>query len=398
MLSLGVFLVVLSPYTALLPVLYTVFLVYKNRYAVMQNPAVLKSPWNIGLIFVFMWSAAVGFVNLDKLSLAASFVLLGYLSLSIYFQMFCHEESQVEALAKTVLKFSGFSALLGLFEKAASLVWDMSWIARFFWSPTYIPDPNAHRIYSTFGNPNITGAWFAAMVLVSYYFFEKEPKGRKRNLYLLSAVAFAIVMALTGSRGAVLGLVSGFIVYACFRKDQGSLTPLGLMFGLVVGLSFIVPEINHPLNSREAIWDICKDMFHQKPVSGWGLLGIYRYSGEIHGHNIWFTIAATLGTVGLSAYFYLKYHLVRGLQYLHGNGCTITPLLAAIQALVIGHGLVDFIILVPQGGLLFFATSGLIFAMTGEMRTAAARARIPAGWRSPGKSAEVPVKNLSSDQ
>lgn len=397
MLSLGVFLVVLSPYTALVPVLYMAFLVYKNRYAVLQNPAVLKSPWNIGLFFVFMWSAAVGFVNLDKLSLAAAFVLLGYLALSIYFQMFVHTEARVEALARTVLKFSLLSAVLGLAEKAASLFWDMSWISRFFWSPTYIPDPDAHRIYSTFGNPNITGAWFAAMVLVSYYFFEKET-GRRKTLCLLSAILFAVVMALTGSRGAVLGLVSGFIVYACFRKDQGSLTPLGLMFGLVVGLTFVIPEINHPMNSREYIWDICKDMFHQKPVSGWGLLGIYRYSGEIHGHNIWFTIAATLGTVGLAAYFYLKFHLIRSLKFLHGNGCSITPLLAAIQALVIGHGLVDFIILVPQGGLLFFATSGMIFAMSGEISAAAARARKPAVWRGAAAQTEHPVKNWSSDQ
>ncbi len=397
MLSLGVFLVVLSPYTALLPVIYTAFLVYKNRYAVLQNPAVLKSPWNIGLLFVFMWSASVGFVNLDKLSLAAAFVILGYLSLSIYFQMFCNTESKVEALIKTVLKFSLFSAVLGLAEKTASLFYDMSWIARFFWSPTYVPDPEAHRIYSTFGNPNIAGAWFAAMVLISYYFFEKET-GRKKTLFLLSAVLFAVVMAFTGSRGAVLGLVAGFIIYAFFRKDQGSLVPLGLMFGLVVGLTFVIPEINHPMNSREYIWDICKEMFHQKPISGWGLLGIYRYSGEIHGHNIWFTIAATLGSVGLCAYFYLKYHLIKSLNFLHKNRCSITPLLAAIQALIIGHGLVDFIILVPQGGLLFFATSGMIFAITGELSAEAARARAPSVWRKPAGAVDTPVKNRFSEQ
>lgn len=395
MLSLGVFLVVLSPYTALLPVLYTAFLVYKNRYAVLQNPAVLKSPWNIGLLFVVMWSAAVGFVNLDKLSLGASFVLLGYLAMSIYFQMFCNTEAQVETLVKTVFKFSLFSAVLGLIEKAASYFYDMSWIARFFWSPTYVPDPDAHRIYSTFGNPNITGAWFAAMVLVSYYFFEKE-KGRKKTLFLAAAVLFALAMAFTGSRGAVLGLVAGFIVYAFFRKDQGSLLPLGLMFALVVGLTFVIPEINHPLNSREYIWDICMDMFRQKPISGWGLLGVYAYCGEIHGHNIWFTIAATLGTVGLSAYFYLKYNLIRGLRFLHRNNCGITPLLAAIQALVIGHGLVDFIILVPQGGLLFFATSGVIFAMSGEISAATARARRSYLWRGGSSPTEHPVKHWSS--
>lgn len=386
MMSFGVFLVILSPYTALIPVLYCAYIVYRNRYAVLQNPAVLRSPWNMGLLFVFMWSAAVGFVNLDKLSLGAAFVLLGYLALSIYFQLFVSTEDKTEALIRTVLHGSVYAALLGLAEKAASCFVDMSWISRFFWSPTYIPDPEAHRIYSTFGNPNIAGAWFAAMVLVSYYFFERE-QGRRKTLYLAAAVLFVLVMALTGSRGAVLGLVSGFIVLACFRRNQGSLMPLGLMFGLVVALTFMVPEINHPLNSREYIWNICRDMFRQKPVSGWGLLGIYRYSGEIHGHNIWFTVAATLGSIGLMAYFWLKLNLIRGLRYLHQNGCALTPLLAAVQALIIGHGLVDFIILVPQGGLLFFATSGLIFALSGEL--AAARAKTPAPWRSPANAAEA---------
>lgn len=343
--------------------------VYKNRDAVLQNPAVLKSSWNNGLLFLFIWSATVGFVNRDKLSLAAAFVLLGYMSLSIYFQMFYQTESKVEALIKTILKFSLFSAVLGLAEKAASITYDMSWIARFFWSPTYVPDPIAHRIYSTFGNPNIAGAWFAMMVLVSYYFFEKET-GRKKMLFLLSAILFMSVMAFTGSRGAILGLVSGFVVYACFRKCQGSLIPIALMFSLLVALTFVIPEVNHPINSREAIWNICKEMFVQKPISGWGLLGIYRYSGEIHGHNIWFTIAASLGSVGLCAFFYLKYHLIRNLQVLYRNGSSITALLAAVQAMIVGQGLVDFIILVPQGGLIFFATSGFIFSIAGEFNSA----------------------------
>lgn len=397
MMGLGIFLVILSPYTAFVPVLYAAVSVYRNRYALLHNPAVLKNPWNIALLFLFMWAAAVGFVNVDRLSLLAAFFLLGYLSLSVYFQLFYNTEEKVEHLIRRIQAFSILPALLGLAEKAASLYVDMTWISRFFWSPTYVPDPEAHRIYSTFGNPNIAGAWFATMVLVSYYFFEKET-GRKKILYLLSAVLFAVVMAFTGSRGAVLGLVSGFIVMACFRRNQGNLLPLGMMFGFVVALTLFIPEISHPLNSREYIWDICKNMFLQKPLSGWGLLGIYRYSGEIHGHNIWFTVAASLGLVGLAAYFHMKFSLVKGIFFLYRNNIAITPLLAAVQALIIGHGIVDFTILVPQGGLIFFAGASMIFALSGELTHVVARKETAPVWLNSSNAANASVNTWVSEK
>ena len=41
----------------------------------------------------------------------------------------------------------------------------------------------------------------------------------------------------------------------------------------------------------------------------------------------------------------------------------MVPMLAGIQAVIIGHGLVDFTMIVPQIGLLFIASAALISAL-----------------------------------
>jgi O-antigen ligase len=108
-------------------------------------------------------------------------------------------------------------------------------------------------------------------------------------------------------------------------------------------------------------------MFKYKPFSGWGLLGIYYAGGDVyhytrtfHGHNFWITIMTTLGVVGLSVFIYMKYHLLKELKLLSQNNCRLTPLLAGILTMILGQGLLDFTIMNPQGGIIFFGSSALI--------------------------------------
>ena len=45
---------------------------------------------------------------------------------------------------------------------------------------------------------------------------------------------------------------------------------------------------------------------------------------------------------------------------LYSQKCRLVPMLAGIQAVIIGHGLVDFTMIAPQTGLLFVGCSGVI--------------------------------------
>jgi len=366
MLPLGIFLIILSPYTALIPAAYMGWHLYRERNSILKKPELYLNPWNLCVAFIFFWAVFVGLINHDKISVAVAFTLPLFIAVSVYMQQHYRDEKKLEKLIHLIMQFSLFSAGIGLLEKTASMFIDMSWVTQLFWSPTYIITKETYRIYSTFGNPNAAGAWFAAMVLVCMYFFERAPRNKK-ILYGLATVLFVFMLALTGSRGAVLGLQFGFLAFALLKPNKSNMIPVGLAFLMVLVIAIFAPEINHAGN-RDYIWSACYDLFKEKPLTGWGFFGIYRNIHEVHGHNIVVTVATTLGLVGLSVYFAMQVFLIRGLRILHQGGSNLVALLGAVQALIIGHGLVDFVILVPQCAMMFFGCSAMIFALTSQYR------------------------------
>lgn len=379
MTPVNIFFIVFSPYTAFLPMIYLGFRILQKREMVYKNP------WNIGLMFMFAWSLGVGAANDNQISSAASVAILLYLFLSIYIQNYYTDEKKIDKLLNTIVLFSTASAIIGILEKLTSIYYDTIWWGNLLGIPSYIYYKEGYRIFSTFGNPNVAGAWFAAMVLVCFYFFEKSLK-TKRILYGAALCLFTIVLILTGSRGAGLGLEFGLIVYAYIKQKRESIIQLAIVFLIIGVFMFIIPElfpasnaitssmnheVGHSVSNRRAIWLACLEMFKSKPVTGWGLLGIFfagsdifhYYNRQPHGHNIWITIATTLGIVGLCAYVYMHHYIIDRIKLLYNKGCTLSPLFAGIQALVIGHGLVDFTIMTPQGGIIFFGCSALISSL-----------------------------------
>ncbi|PKM93498.1 MAG: hypothetical protein CVU84_15070 [Firmicutes bacterium HGW-Firmicutes-1] len=380
MISIAIFMTLISPFTALIPAAAMLYAVHKNKMLVFLNPL------NIGIVLIFGSSLLSGLFNRDKISTIASFGILLYLGLCIYFQNNYTEESKVEKLALKVMLLSLITVAIGISEKIASFFFDMTWISELFWSPTYIPTKAAYRIYSTFGNPNVAGDWFACMFLICIYFIQKsankknddEPKtastnkhffnylyqtllsNKKRIAYAICATLFIITTLLTGSKGSLIGLEIAILTYAIFTKCKQTRIVLITTFFLVIVMAFTLPVMNHSLNSRAGLWQQCLILSNQKPLLGWGLFGIFNQIGEIHGHNIWITLLTTLGFTGLCIYLSMKLYLMKGIMSLYSKGSTIVPLLAAIQAFIIGHGLVDFTLLLPQTGMLFFTTSAII--------------------------------------
>lgn len=379
MIPTNIILTVLSPYTAILPLFFIGF------KALQKNYIIFKNPWNVGLIVLFIWSLFSGIVNLNPVSSAASVVILLYFLISIYLQNHYYEEDKIDRLLKSLVIFSVFSAFIGIIEKLSALYAKSIWWGPIFGIPKQIAVREGYRIYSTFGNPNVAGTWFAAMILICYYFYDNSHK-IKKLFYAAVTCLFVTALVLTASRGAALGLEFGIVIYAFFRKSRERIGLLVLISLLVMVLMFILPEmsstiqevnnsinhrLNHSVNSRQSIWQDCLKMFKVKPVTGWGLMGIYfassdifhYYTREPHAHNIWLTIATTLGVVGLLVYIYMKYYLFECIRFLSSRQCRLVPLLAGIQALIIGHGFVDFTVMTPQGSMLFFGCSALISAL-----------------------------------
>ncbi|MBU3192233.1 O-antigen ligase family protein, partial [Clostridium bowmanii] len=237
------------------------------------------------------------------------------------------------------------------------------------------------RIYSTFGNPNVAGNWFAIMILLGLYFCSTTYKTTKL-FYQISTFFFVIALYLTGSRGAFMGLLFGLFIFYFVKGNKKNMWPFITIFIITAVVTFMPSQIlenvidhnfDGSFTSRLGIWNGCLKMIKLRPITGWGLMGItdhgayfmkgYYYATLYHGHNIWITIMTSLGIVGLFIYIYMKINLFRNLRILYAQNCRLVPMLAGIQAVIIGHGLVDFTMIAPQTGLLFITSSAIISAI-----------------------------------
>ncbi|GBF11908.1 O-Antigen ligase [Tepidibacillus sp. HK-1] len=365
--NIGLAMVVYSPYLAFLPMIYLLY------YLIRKGELSLKNPWNIGIALLFFWSFIVGIINENEMSTLASLVILGLLLVSVYFQDKYQTVTDVERLFFSIFLFSIGSALMGILEHFNIITYSPTWWKYLLGTRSIDDITESYRISGTFNNPNLAGTWYAIMILFGVYFFKKS-EGIHKVWFAVGTALFVTVLMMTGSRGAVIGLFFGFVIYSYFSGHKKKM--LFLMFTLLSGITLMLnfPEwfprgeiLFSSIRDRQAIWENALYMFMMKPVTGWGLLGIYyadssiyHYLRVFHAHNTLLTIATTLGVVGLSIFLWMEWSLLQEIRLLYQKKCRITPLLGGIQAIVLGQGLFDFTIMSPQVALLFVVSSTLI--------------------------------------
>lgn len=367
-------LTIISPYTTIIPAIYMTAMVLLGKVKIYRNH------WNKGLCLLFIWSLTVGVINRSFTSITMSFVFLMYLCIGVFLQNYCENENKIEKVYSSLVYFSLGSAIFGVIEKVIYVYFNFNIWAKFL-QVTSQPIIN-NRIYSTFGNPNVAGNWFAIMIIVGLYFCSTTSKTIKLG-YQTATLFFAIALYLTGSRGAYMGLLLGIFIFYLLKSSKKDMWMFITIFILTAIVTFMPSQIlknitGHDFDqsfvSRLGIWRGCLKMIKIKTFTGWGLTGIadhgadfmkgYYYATLYHGHNIWITIMTTLGAGGIFIYAYMKINLFRSLKILREKNCRLVPMLAGIQAVIIGHGLVDFTMIAPQAGLLFIASSAIINSLT----------------------------------
>lgn len=364
------FLVVLSPYTALIPGAISMFAAVTGRIKIYRNP------FNIGLILLFLWSVFSGLMNNSISSILISLVLLLYFCLSAAIENIITTTEKAEKVLRYLLYFSVPVAIFGIIEKVAFATGNVFMLDKILGvSKT---EGLSHRVYATFGNPNVAGGWFAVMVLIALYMFFKSSKGDK-IFYSSLMFLFSLTVMLTGSTGAMMALAAGLFIYILLRKKVNKYVLAGIV---LVGLTMFavllknIDTVNalvghnllNSLTSRLSIWQGCINMFGYKPLTGWGLLGIYErgpffinfHAHVIHGHNLLLSILTCLGSIGLYIYVVMRFYTFSSLKVLKDEKCELFVLLASIQALFIAHGLLDFTIITPQAGMMFVGTCAVI--------------------------------------
>lgn len=353
-----IFMIILSPFTACIPAVYGGLQINKGNFKVNKNY------WNMGILALFLWAAFVAIINKSLLSFVASFLLLAYFSISVMVENYFILRSRVYSVLKYVINISTLFGIMAVCEKL---------IMFFYGNLTY-------RIYSTFGNPNMAGAWFASAFIISLYLRDKSNSKKEKIKLDFSLVIFLVSMLLSGSRGAYGSLIAAIGIYFLLFQGEDkkkriflglfilSVAMLAIWSEVRVSEALTTHDISRSLTLRTEIWRGSLRMFLDKPITGWGLLGtllygdqlIPEYGSIIHPHNLWLTFLTCTGVVGLSIYLYMKYNLIKSMIKLYYRKEPLLPLVAALNVMVIIQGLIDCTLYAPQLGILFVSTGAII--------------------------------------
>ncbi len=192
------------------------------------------------------------------------------------------------------------------------------------------------RLAGTFGNPAFLATYFLVLAFVQV-FLAFAPEGKEKRALWFSGAGFGLVLVfLSGTRGAYVGLLAGivasFILLAFSSKAYRKSAFIGIAGIAVLVLSVVllkpvwervspffasrvysIWEIPKP---RLIVWQIGINAFKERPILGWGMenfiyafdkyfipdLHTYELSLFDRPHNKIIDLATSQGILGLVAY------------------------------------------------------------------------------------------------
>lgn len=196
------------------------------------------------------------------------------------------------------------------------------------------------RIAGTLGNAAYMAVYLLFHIFFAIWLFVRTNDWHWRGLYLVSALVFAYVLLLTGTRGTFLALVSGSLVSVCYVALFGWRWPtlrrvavIGLIAAaFCAGTFFLIKDSNlvqsngalarianidldTDLAVRGTIWRMAYEGVKERPLLGWGhgnfnFVFNQQYDPSLHSQEAWFDRAHNIfldwliygGVIGLFIY------------------------------------------------------------------------------------------------
>lgn len=312
------------------------------------------------LIFVLFGVAALsGVVNNDWISVLAAMMLLLYKG---FYDALRNElvarGNKIDQSYVLLWSLSIIPVTFGVLEKMASYFLDLSIYQVLFYSHTFKQAAGLYRIYATFGNPNIAGTWFAALVIIGIGLYVNGAIKGPGNLLLLGANLQCLMW--TGSKGAVLSMfVTLFVSFWTYKTSKRRILIAIIFIAIFVLSQGEAAPVTHSLQPRDHIWVTTTKVALEHWALGVGLLGGIDYVGEVHAHNLWFSMLLFTGVIGLTIVIAMQLHLLKQLWILYKHEHPYFPMLFGLLLVLGIHSAVDFTLISPQGSLLlvFFAAT-----------------------------------------
>ena len=304
----------------------------------------LKNPLNlavIGLVIVFWVSGLLG-VNPHR-SLWGNFERMGgafyftHLALLYFYILLLSQAGGV--YIKRVLKFFLFVAGIICINGV------VGWLG----GPTLVLDPSLPgRASSTLGNPIYLGAFAILPIFLSLFFAFQAEKQLGKILYAVLGILFFLAMFQSGTRGALVGLLSGIVISSLlyiFLHPSNNVRRNGLIVvvvgGIIFGSLFFKPEVlpegsairrifqlkDSNTSARVIQWQSALRGVKDFPILGVGLENYYivsnkYYNSELYKydrswfdkpHNYLLEVLSTTGVIGLGFYLAILVGVILGL-------------------------------------------------------------------------------------
>jgi len=224
------------------------------------------------------------------------------------------------------------------------------------------------RLFIFGTNPNMLGQLVVlGIILIISSIYDQNPLVHLKKYTLFFIPALLVILGVSGSRGAFLGLVIGLFIYLILYKNRlqqkivfillgvffGGLSLYGVMQIDIMKTRFDQQAKDETYGGRTKIWKAAFIIVKENPVAGVGLarfekeMKLLKFKG-VAVHNEYLAILAYTGIIGLTIFLIFLITIVRGaIRYLRENG---SPLLVSISVLQI------FILFKGGGVLLSFIT------------------------------------------
>ncbi len=359
------------------PVASMLWLVGIGVYCLFQLREVKLEPYSVGLMLLTMWSFSVAVFYESWVSFAASFVLACFF---LFHQWMLSREwtrDGLERLMTQLFHLGTGTALIGWLQQMGQLPTEPGWFTWLMgWAP-FVPI-SEERISGTFNNPNFAASWYAVLLILGMWMWERSARAR-RALVALEMLVLCGALYFTGSRGGMSGWLVGTFFYLFIRYRQRVLFFLAGAMALLMTVGFFRMEwlprgelFWKSLDTRLEIWRTGLDLFLEKPLTGIGLANMWfvepwmrSYPDPLpHAHNTLLSIAVELGIVGLGLFLWMQIFVIRGLVQLTAERDAFAPLFVGAFAVLAMQGLVDHPIFLPQVAVIFFGVSGVVLHLT----------------------------------
>jgi len=360
-----------SPFTSML------WLIGIGVYCLLHLREVRLEPYSVGLMLLTMWSFSVAVFYESWVSFAASFVL-GFFFL-FHQWMLAREwtREEMERWMTLLFHYGTGTALIGWLQQMGQLPTEPGWFTWLMgWAP-FVP-LSEERISGSFNNPNFAACWYAVLLVLGMWVWERSARSR-RVLVALEMLLLLGALYFTGSRGGMFGWLAGTFFYLFIRYRRAALPFLTGAMAILLTLCFFkidwLPRgelIWKSLDTRLEIWRTGLELFIDKPLTGIGLANMWfvepwlrLYPDPLpHAHNTLLSIAVELGIVGLGLFLWMQVFVIKGLFQLMAEKHIFAPLFAGVFVVLATQGLVDHPMFLPQVAVIFFGMSGMILQLT----------------------------------